>query len=47
LLAQKNHYFCRSVAGHATIIDKGHILYCDAMNAQHDNEHIKKRYLSV
>ncbi|RLA48118.1 MAG: ABC transporter ATP-binding protein [Gammaproteobacteria bacterium] len=46
-LAEQNLYFCLSVATHATVIDNGHIVYCDTMAALRDNEDIKKRYLAV
>ncbi|WP_456390805.1 ABC transporter ATP-binding protein [Profundibacter sp.] len=47
LLAEQNLYFCLSVATHATVIDNGHVVYCDSIDALRDNEDIKKRYLAV
>jgi len=46
-LAEQNLYFCLSVATHATVIDNGHIVYCDTVDALRDNEDIKTRYLTV
>lgn len=46
-LAEQNLYFCLSVASHATIIDNGHIVYCDTVADLRDNEDIKTRYLTV
>jgi len=47
LLAEQNLYFCLSVATHATVIDNGHVVYCNSIDALRDNDDIKKRYLAV
>jgi branched-chain amino acid transport system ATP-binding protein len=47
LLAEQNMHFCLSIASHATVIDKGQIVYRDTIEALRANEEIKQRYLAV
>jgi branched-chain amino acid transport system ATP-binding protein len=47
LLAEQNMHFCLSIASHATVIDKGEIVYRDSIEALRANEQIKQRYLAV
>jgi branched-chain amino acid transport system ATP-binding protein len=47
LLAEQNMHFCLSIASHATVIDKGQIVYRDSIEALRANEDIKQRYLAV
>lgn len=47
LLAEQNMHFCLDIATHATVIDKGQIVYSATIEALRDNADIKQRYLSV
>ena len=47
LLAEQNMHFCLSIATHATIVDKGQIVYRSTIAELRDNDAIKQRYLSV
>ncbi len=47
LLAEQNMHFCLDVATHATIIDKGQIVYCAPIAELRSNEAITHRYLAV
>lgn len=47
LLAEQNMHFCLSIATHATVIDKGQVVYCATVAELRDNEEIKHRYLAV
>jgi branched-chain amino acid transport system ATP-binding protein len=47
LLAEQNMHFCLSIASHATIIDKGEIVYRDTIAALKQNDAVKSRYLAV
>ena len=47
LLAEQNMHFCLGIASHATIIDKGQIVYRDTIEALRQNEAVKSRYLAL
>lgn len=47
LLAEQNMHFCLDVATHATIIDKGQIVYCAPIAELRGNAEITQRYLAV
>jgi branched-chain amino acid transport system ATP-binding protein len=47
LLAEQNMHFCLGIASHATIIDKGQIVYRDTIEALRQNEPVKSRYLAL
>ena len=47
LLAEQNMHFCLGIASHATIIDKGQIVYRDTIEALRANDEIKQRYLAL
>ena len=47
LLAEQNMHFCLGIASHATIIDKGQIVYCDSIEALRVDAAIKQRYLAL
>ena len=47
LLAEQNMHFCLGIASHATIIDKGQIVYRDTITALRCNDEIKQRYLAL
>jgi branched-chain amino acid transport system ATP-binding protein len=47
LLAEQNMHFCLGIASHATIIDKGQIVYRDTIDALRANDAIKQRYLAL
>ena len=47
LLAEQNMHFCLGIASHATIIDKGQIVYRDTIEALKQNEAVKSRYLAL
>ena len=47
LLAEQNMHFCLSIATHATVIDKGQIVYQATIDELRGNEDIKQRYLAV
>lgn len=47
LLAEQNMHFCLGIATHATVIDKGQIVYCAPIDELRRNDEIKERYLSV
>jgi branched-chain amino acid transport system ATP-binding protein len=47
LLAEQNMHFCLGIASHATIIDKGQIVYRDTIEALRANDAIKQRYLAL
>ena len=46
LLAEQNMHFCLDIASHATIIDKGQIVYRDTIEALRMNDEVKSRYLA-
>jgi branched-chain amino acid transport system ATP-binding protein len=47
LLAEQNMHFCLGIASHATVIDKGQIVYRDTIDALKANEDVKARYLAL
>ena len=47
LLAEQNMHFCLGIASHAVVIDKGHIVYRDTIQALKANDDIRRRYLAV
>jgi branched-chain amino acid transport system ATP-binding protein len=47
LLAEQNMHFCLGIASHATVIDKGQIVYVDTIEALRQNEAVKSRYLAL
>ena len=47
LLAEQNMHFCLGIATHATVIDKGQIVYSATIEELRGNEAIKQRYLAV
>ena len=47
LLAEQNMHFCLGIASHATVIDKGEIVYRDTIEALKANEDVKARYLAL
>ena len=47
LLAEQNMHFCLGIASHATVIDKGQIVYRDTIEGLRNNEAIKSRYLAL
>jgi branched-chain amino acid transport system ATP-binding protein len=47
LLAEQNMHFCLGIASHATVIDKGQIVYRDTIEALRGNDAIKSRYLAL
>jgi branched-chain amino acid transport system ATP-binding protein len=47
LLAEQNMHFCLGIASHATVIDKGQIVYHDTIEALRQDEAVKSRYLAL
>ena len=47
LIAEQNMHFCLGIASHATIIDKGQIVYRDSIEALRGDAAIKQRYLAL
>ena len=47
LLAEQNMHFCLGIATHATVIDKGQMVYSAPIEELRNNEVIKQRYLAV
>jgi branched-chain amino acid transport system ATP-binding protein len=47
LLAEQNMHFCLGIASHATVIDKGQIVYRDTIEALRNNDAVKSRYLAL
>ena len=47
LLAEQNMHFCLGIASHAVVIDKGHIVYRDTIQALKADEDVRRRYLAV
>jgi branched-chain amino acid transport system ATP-binding protein len=47
LLAEQNMHFCLGIATHATVIDKGQIVYRGTIEELRHNDEIKHRYLAV
>ena len=47
LLAEQNMHFCLGIASHATIIDKGQIVYRNTIDALRQDDAVKSRYLAL
>jgi branched-chain amino acid transport system ATP-binding protein len=47
LLAEQNMHFCLGIASHATVIDKGQIVYSDTIEALRNDDAVKSRYLAL
>jgi ABC-type dipeptide/oligopeptide/nickel transport system ATPase subunit len=47
LLAEQNMHFCLGIASHATIIDKGQIVYRNTIEALRLDDAVKSRYLAL
>jgi branched-chain amino acid transport system ATP-binding protein len=47
LLAEQNMHFCLGIATHATIVDKGQVVYRATIDELRNNHAIAKRYLAV
>ncbi|KZD05497.1 ABC transporter ATP-binding protein [Oceanibaculum pacificum] len=47
LLAEQNMHFCLGIATHATVVDKGQIVYRDTIEGLKANDAIKQRYLAL
>jgi len=47
LLAEQNMHFCLGIASHATVIDKGQIVYRDTIEALRADAAVKSRYLAL
>ncbi len=47
LLAEQNMHFCLGIASHATVIDKGAVVYRDTIDALKANDEVKARYLAL
>jgi branched-chain amino acid transport system ATP-binding protein len=47
LLAEQNMHFCLGIASHATVIDKGQIVYRDTIEALRKDDTVKSRYLAL
>ncbi len=47
LLAEQNMHFCLGIASHATVIDKGQVVYRDTIVALRQDEAVKSRYLAL
>ena len=47
LIAEQNMHFCLGLASHATVIDKGQIVYAAGIDELKANEGIRRRYLAL
>jgi branched-chain amino acid transport system ATP-binding protein len=47
LLAEQNMHFCLTVATHATVVDKGQIVYRGTIKELRENSAVTNRYLAV
>jgi branched-chain amino acid transport system ATP-binding protein len=47
LLAEQNMHFCLGIASHATIIDKGQVVYRNTIEALRQDDTVKSRYLAL
>jgi branched-chain amino acid transport system ATP-binding protein len=47
LIAEQNMHFCLGLASHATVIDKGQIVYSDSIDDLKANDSIRQRYLAL
>jgi len=47
LIAEQNMHFCLGLASHATVIDKGQIVYAAGIDELKANDGIRRRYLAL
>lgn len=47
LIVEQNMHFCLGGASHATVIDKGQIVYNSGIEELKANENIRQRYLAL
>ena len=47
LIAEQNMHFCLGLASHATVIDKGQIVYTSGIEELKANDNIRQRYLAL
>ena len=47
LIAEQNMHFCLGLASHATVIDKGQIVYTSSIEELKANDNIRQRYLAL
>jgi branched-chain amino acid transport system ATP-binding protein len=47
LIAEQNMHFCLGLASHATVIDKGQIVYTAGIDELKANDDIRQRYLAL
>jgi branched-chain amino acid transport system ATP-binding protein len=47
LIAEQNMHFCLGLASHATVIDKGQIVYTGTIEELKANDNIRRRYLAL
>jgi branched-chain amino acid transport system ATP-binding protein len=47
LIAEQNMHFCLGLASHATVIDKGQIVYSSTIEALRANDDVRQRYLAL
>ncbi|MCS3760606.1 ABC transporter ATP-binding protein [Bradyrhizobium centrosematis] len=47
LIAEQNMHFCLGLASHATVIDKGQIVYAAGIDELKANDTIRRRYLAL
>src|SRR3990170_8457686 len=47
LIAEQNMHFCLGLASHATVIDKGQIVYTATIGELKANDNIRQRYLAL
>ena len=47
LIAEQNMHFCLGLASHATVIDKGQIVYTSSIEELRANDNIRQRYLAL
>jgi len=47
LIAEQNMHFCLGLASHATVIDKGQIVYTATIEELKANDSIRRRYLAL
>jgi branched-chain amino acid transport system ATP-binding protein len=47
LIAEQNMHFCLGLASHATVIDKGQIVYASTIEDLKANDNIRQRYLAL
>ena len=47
MLADQRMHFCLGLASHATVIDKGEIVYTSSIDELKANDNIRQRYLAL